>query len=260
LPRKFRGRFTKVDEDNKKENLIYGQKKVFNDIEGMEYLRKADGLAEDENVAAQKILTDNDFKKMKILKLREAVKKVDRHGFRSDDESDDESDSDMSSDGYGDEEGEHSGLDSEDGQPKRAKSHRANLRDFNSEEGENEMLMEEGEEMMSYGSMMEDGEQYMWEEGESYTEFSGESVSSSNKDQNEVANNDDDEAPQLVPINEKMKTSSKPDPQEFESSEDEQDEEQDSEMEKMRVIDSDAYISSDELENFDSDEFDSDED
>lgn len=52
LPRKFRGRFTKVDEDNKKENMVYGQKKVFNDIEGMEYLRKAEGYAEDENVAA----------------------------------------------------------------------------------------------------------------------------------------------------------------------------------------------------------------
>lgn len=42
--------------------------------------------------------------------------------------------------------------------------------------------MEEGEDMMSYGSMLESGEQYMWEEGESYTEFSGESVTDSVKD------------------------------------------------------------------------------
>lgn len=103
LPRKFRGRFTKVDEDNKKENMVYGHKKVYNDIEGMEFLRKAEGLAEDDNVAAQRMLTDKDFRKMKILKLRQAVKKVDRHGFRSDDDS--SSDGDSSDGSSGDEEG-----------------------------------------------------------------------------------------------------------------------------------------------------------
>lgn len=125
---------------------------------------------------------------MKILKLREAVKKVDRHGFRSDDEDDSDSDSDMSDDSenmYGAEEGEDSDLDSDDAKrSKRARSHKAYLRGdmYDGEEGEHEMLMEDGEEMMSYGSMLESGEQYMWEEGESYTEFSGESVADSDKD------------------------------------------------------------------------------
>lgn len=59
-----------------------------------------------------------------------------------------------------------------------------------------------------------------------------------------------------------MKTSSKPDPQEFESSEEEQqeDEDQESDVDKKKAIDRDNYISSDELENFDSGEYSSGED
>lgn len=169
--------------------MVYGHKKVHNDIEGMEFLRKADGLAEDDNVAAQRMLTDNDFKKMKILKLRQAVKKVDRHGFRSDDESDSSSDDDdeemEEEDGYGDEEGEmmsDNGDQAKDAKRskkgKRSKS--AGMAAAQSDEGEM-MMGEDGEEMMSYGSMLESGEQYMFEEGESYTEFSGESDTSSIK-------------------------------------------------------------------------------
>lgn len=55
------------------------------------------------------------------------------------------------------------------------------------ESDEEEMMMgEDGEEMMSYGSMLESGEQYMFEEGESYTEFSGESDTSSVKNNRKI--------------------------------------------------------------------------
>jgi len=122
------------------------------------------------------------------------------------------------------------------------------------------MMGEDGEDMMSYGSMLESGEQYMFEEGESYTEFSGESATSSIMNNHRIValgkdEGSDDEAPALVPINDKMKTSTKPDPQEFESSEAEQQEGEDgeSDVEQLKVIDSDNYVSSAELENFDSD-------
>jgi hypothetical protein len=45
-------------------------------------LKKHDKIDEDINLAADRILDDNDLKKIKILKLKEGVKHVDRHGFR----------------------------------------------------------------------------------------------------------------------------------------------------------------------------------
>ena len=38
LPKKFRGRFTKIDEDNKKENFVYGKQKLNYGIDGIELL------------------------------------------------------------------------------------------------------------------------------------------------------------------------------------------------------------------------------
>lgn len=56
---------------------IYGERKISKTIDGIEYLK------EGEDVITQRILTDRDLKKIRVMKLREAVKKVDRHGFRS---------------------------------------------------------------------------------------------------------------------------------------------------------------------------------
>ena len=55
------------------------------DIDGIELLRKAEKIDDSVNVAADRILDDRALKKIKILKLKEGVKKVDRHGFRDDD-------------------------------------------------------------------------------------------------------------------------------------------------------------------------------
>lgn len=80
LPKRLRGRFTKIDEDNDKKNFVYGKQKINFGIEGIELLEKAEGA---ENLATTRILGDEDLKKLKILKLRQAVKKLDRKGFAS---------------------------------------------------------------------------------------------------------------------------------------------------------------------------------
>ncbi len=59
-------------------------------------LKKYEGIDEGVNLAATRILDDEDLKKIRILKLRQAVKKVDRKGFASSSEegSEDEDGSD----------------------------------------------------------------------------------------------------------------------------------------------------------------------
>ena len=45
LPKKFRGRFTVIDEANDKDAIIYGQQKVATKIEGEEYLSEGSDVA-----------------------------------------------------------------------------------------------------------------------------------------------------------------------------------------------------------------------
>lgn len=79
LPKKYIGRFTVVDDTNRE--LLYGDRKVATNIDGVELLK------EGVDIAQERILTDKDLKKIKLMKLREAVKKVDRKGFASESES-----------------------------------------------------------------------------------------------------------------------------------------------------------------------------
>lgn len=85
LPKKMRGRFAEIDEENEKEAHVFGQVKVHKTIDGIEFLKKAQKIDADVNLAADRILDDRDLKKIKILQLKEGVRKVDRHGFRDDD-------------------------------------------------------------------------------------------------------------------------------------------------------------------------------
>ena len=85
LPKKMRGRFNPIDDTNDQDAIIFGQQKINMDIDGIELLRKAEKIDDSVNVAADRILDDRALKKIKILKLKEGVKKVDRHGFRDDD-------------------------------------------------------------------------------------------------------------------------------------------------------------------------------
>ena len=82
LPRKLRGRFTTVDETNEISNFVFGAERVAEEVDGIELLRKAEKIKEDVDLNTDKILTDKDLKKIKILQLKEGVKRVDRHGFR----------------------------------------------------------------------------------------------------------------------------------------------------------------------------------
>jgi protein SDA1 len=79
LPKKFVGRFTKIDDTNQEIN--YGQSKVASNVDGVAYLK------EGENIAKERILTEKDFKKIKLQKLREAARRVDKKGFASESES-----------------------------------------------------------------------------------------------------------------------------------------------------------------------------
>jgi len=52
------GRFTVIDDSNKE--LLYGQQKVASNVDGISFLKEGDG------VAKERILTDKDFKKIKL--------------------------------------------------------------------------------------------------------------------------------------------------------------------------------------------------
>jgi hypothetical protein len=76
LPKKFRGRFTTEDDDNKKEDMVYGKQKINYDIDGIELLAKHEGYENAESLTMSRVLTDEDFKKIKILKMKNALKHV----------------------------------------------------------------------------------------------------------------------------------------------------------------------------------------
>ena len=65
--------------------MVYGRQKLHYDIEGIELLKKHEGLGEEVNLAAERLLDDKDLKKIRYLKLKQAVKNIDRKGFRDSD-------------------------------------------------------------------------------------------------------------------------------------------------------------------------------
>ena len=58
LPRKLRGRFTTIDEDNDIKNMVFGAEKLHRDIDGIDLLKKAEKIDHDVNLAADRILND----------------------------------------------------------------------------------------------------------------------------------------------------------------------------------------------------------
>jgi len=67
LPKKVIGRFTKTDGSNNKDSMIYGERRMVKGIDGIELLKEGD------NVAAERILTDADLKRIRVGKLRQAA-------------------------------------------------------------------------------------------------------------------------------------------------------------------------------------------
>ena len=99
LPKKFRGRFTTEDDDNKKENMIYGKQKINYDIDGIELLAKHEGYENAESLAMTRVLNDDDLKKIKVLKMREALKHVTKDDpFKKQKEEDEDEEDDDSED------------------------------------------------------------------------------------------------------------------------------------------------------------------
>ena len=87
LPKKMKGRFNEVDEEHQY-SLQFGQEKLSKTIDGIELLKRAEKIDDDVNLAADRILDDRALKKIRILQLKEGVRRVDRHGFRDTEEQD----------------------------------------------------------------------------------------------------------------------------------------------------------------------------
>lgn len=66
-----------------KEVPLYGEKPFHNTVDGAEL------LGEGSDVAEQRLLTNDDLKRIKIKRMRAAVRKVDRKGFASSSEDSD---------------------------------------------------------------------------------------------------------------------------------------------------------------------------
>ena len=111
LPKKYIGRFTEIDQSNSKDNMVYGERRMVKGIDGVELLKEGD------DVATTRILTDEDLKRIRIQKLKQAARKVDKKGFRDSDEESSKDQNDLSSlseDLEGDEEGEEEQSEKED--------------------------------------------------------------------------------------------------------------------------------------------------
>ena len=73
LPKNLRGRFSKIEDDGLNhidKFSIYGAHKLNYNIDGIELLKRHEGVDEGVNLAADRILDENDLKKIKILKLK----------------------------------------------------------------------------------------------------------------------------------------------------------------------------------------------
>lgn len=157
LPKKFRGRFTKLDEDNRKEDMIYGKQKISYGIDGIELLERAEGI-ESGNLMTTRILTDADLRKIRLLKLKNAVKGITHEKLEGEAESEkDEEDEESLEDD--EEEGEEDMSDDEEG-----------------EDGE------EGEDEMSEGDDEEEGEEDVSEKAESEKSDSFQDVNSGDEE------------------------------------------------------------------------------
>ena len=56
--------------------MVYGKQKINYDIDGIELLAKHEGYENAESLTMSRVLTDEDFKKIKILKMKNALKHV----------------------------------------------------------------------------------------------------------------------------------------------------------------------------------------
>jgi hypothetical protein len=151
LPKKFRGRFTKDDGDNRKEDFVYGKQKLNYDIDGIELLAKHEGYENVESLTMTRVLTDDDFKMIKRLKMKEALKHVvkDKQTIKKEEEGEDNGDEEVDID-LDDEEGEDEmeegelEIDEDDIDGEDELQDDSDIEDDDDEEGEDDE--EEGEE------------------------------------------------------------------------------------------------------------------
>lgn len=163
LPKKMRGRFATIDEDNEISTFVFGQQRLARDIDGIELLKRAEKIDPGTNLAAERVLDERDLKKIRILQLKEGVRHVDRHGFREDTEEREQKAADDRRDAAGSLKDEyyHKMVELIKLRQKNKKMQEAGEQESDSEEdsdmesGEDELDDEDGE---MEGDEMEDGE------------------------------------------------------------------------------------------------------
>jgi len=213
LPKKYIGRFTEVDASNTKDAIAYGEMKMAHGIDGVQYLK------DEENADQDRILSDKDFKRIRIAKLKAAVKSTGyTHKLGSASQSEDEGDApegegawekDSDQEGsagsddeeMGEEEMSELGIDdgSDSGEDEEAgyKEARKKAEKKYDEMHADDDLLDDYDEEMGEDEMFEEGE---WEVLESYTD----------PDQSEQASDDDSDAPpKLVSADAKAPPASK---------------------------------------------------
>ncbi len=183
LPKKYIGRFT--DLDAPKEMPIYGERKINKTIEGIEYLK------EGKNVLTERLLTDRDLKKIRVMKLREAVKKVDRKGFRSSSEDEDSEEAEFAM-----EEGEAGESEIEEDVSETELAKVAALKQYKDMHSSQEE-----------GSGEDEGDEEMGEDDMDEMDFDEEGEEESYYENEEGAESDQEGIPALVPIISKPKKS-----------------------------------------------------
>lgn len=158
LPKKFRGRFTNEDGDNKKSDMFFGKQKLNYDVDGIELLAKHEGYENVESLTTTRVLNDEDFKKIKILKMREALKHVTKDDpfKKKEEEVDDEEEGSELDDDEGSESEVEFVSDEEEGEIELDEDGEIELdENDDDEDGEEDMEGEEDEESKASDSSSE---------------------------------------------------------------------------------------------------------
>jgi hypothetical protein len=138
--------------------MFFGKQKLNYDVDGIELLAKHEGYENVESLTTTRVLNDEDFKKIKILKMREALKHVTKDDpfKKKEEEVDDEEEGSELDDDEGSESEVEFVSDEEEGEIELDEDGEIEIdEDDDDEEGEEDMEGEEDEESKASDSSSE---------------------------------------------------------------------------------------------------------
>jgi hypothetical protein len=138
--------------------MFFGKQKLNYDVDGIELLAKHEGYENVESLTTTRVLNDEDFKKIKILKMREALKHVTKDDpfKKKEEEVDDEEEGSELDDDEGSESEVEFVSDEEEGEIELDEDGEIELDEVdNDEDGEEDMEGEEDEESKASDSSSE---------------------------------------------------------------------------------------------------------